>query len=131
MPSFYNVEECKEMFAEKISAKILQKFNGDSFETFISDVTKVALRNIALLLQSANVTITVYDSEYTTLYRVTSYTYSNGQKTVGFTDSCYADCGRIEMESHYSGNVQTTFVPTTITEAMPLFKEIITQLLSA
>jgi hypothetical protein len=131
MASFYTTDDCKEIFAEKISVKLLQKFNNDGFEMFISDLAKVTLRNVALLLQSANVTITICDSDYTTLYRVNSYTYSNGQKTIGFTDSCYADCGRIDTESHYSGKVQTTFVPVTIAEAMPLFKEIVTQLLSA
>lgn len=131
MATFFSPDDCKEIFAEKISAKVSQKFNNDGFEMFISDLAKVTLRNVAVLLQSANVTITICDSDYTTLYHVTSYTYSNGQKAIGFTDSCYADCGRIETESHYSGKVQTTFIPVTIAEAMPLFKEIVTQLLSA
>jgi len=131
MPSFYNTEECGELFAEKIPTKLLQKFDNDSFEMFISDISKTALRNIALLLQTAKVTITVYDSEYTTLYRINSYAYSNGSKVIEFTDRDYADCGRIETEAHYSGKVQTTFIPVSIPEAMPLFKEIVLQLLSA
>ena len=130
MTTYFITDDCKELFAEKIAEKVLTKFKGDSFQMYLSDVTKSSLKNIAMMLRCTDVTIEFMADNYTTAFRVNSYEYNSHHKIV-FMNIGYGDVGRIETTQNYDDTISTTFVPVTCEAAKLLFKEIVLQLLTA
>ncbi len=129
MATFFSPDDCKELFAEKIAEKVLPKFKGDSFQMDLSDVTKTSVKNIATMLRCADVTIEFMVGYYSTAFRVSTYSYESFHN-IGFLNASYNEVGRIEIRQNYDDTISTTFVAVNITEAMPLFKEIVLQLLA-
>ena len=130
MATFFSPDDCKELFAEKIAEKVLPKFKGDNFQMDLSDVTKSSVKNIATMLRCADVTIEFMVEYYSTAFRVTTYSYESFHN-IGFLNASYNEDGRIEILQNHNGIISTTFVAVNIPEAMPLFKEIVLQLLAA
>lgn len=130
MTTFFSTDDCKELFAEKIAEKVLPKFKGDNFQMYLSDVTKSSVKNIATMLRCIDVTIEFMADNYTTTFRVNSYTYDTVH-SIGFMGSSYNELGRIEIRHSYDDTISTTFVPVTCEAAKLLFKEIVLQLLTA
>lgn len=129
MTTYFSTDDCKELFAEKIAEKVLTKFKGDSFQMYLTDVTKSSLKNIAMMLRCTDVTIEFLADTYTTTFRVNSYEYNSHHKIV-FMNSGYGDVGRIETTQNYDDSISTTFVSASCESIKPLYKEIVLQLLS-
>lgn len=130
MATYFSTEDCKELFAEKIAEKVLPKFKGDSFQIDLADVTKQSIKNIATMLRCTDVTIEFMEDYYKTAFRVTTYSYES-YHNIGFLNASYDEVGRIEVQQNYDDTISTTFIAVNVPEAMPLFKEIVLQLLTA
>lgn len=130
MATYFSTEDCKELFAEKIAEKVLPKFKGDSFQIDLADVTKQSIKNIATMLRCTDVTIEFMEDYYKTAFRVTTYSYES-YHNIGFLNASYDEVGRIEVRQNYDDTISTTFIAVNVPEAMPLFKEIVLQLLTA
>lgn len=124
---FYYYDDVAEIFAEKLSAKVLEKFHNDSFEVRISDLTKQVLRNFVTMLQTINTTVTLLDNDCNTVCRVSSYKFANGVVTITFIDSNWRDVGEIDIDIYSTGRKQVKFTQPKMDAIKPLFTAIVMQ----
>ena len=124
---FYYYDDVAEIFAEKLSAKVLEKFHNDSFEVRISDLTKQVLRNFVTMLQTINTTVTLLDNDCNTIGKVTSYKFANGVVTISFDDKDWCEAGKIDIDVNFAGIKQVKFTQPKMAEIKPLFTAIVLQ----